>query len=293
MLDLYNSCKWMPYCAIEKGSDISKMDTDDSCLSIEDFSDCMADMLIRSSSDNDEIFQEGIWRRPFYFGNHAITNVAIFNKKAIIKNEFINLLKSGSENMPTFRISECGEEFIDTFAIHYEFNAVRTCNIDRPLWLVNDLSIISSVMQRVYNSVERCMEKQVWLAKRYSNKTKKEYFKANFHPLTNFGYDKKRRPQLHIIRVIFSHIAYLDAIRTLHWNNGNCDEKKKKIIKNLNYGIRNYLKLLGKNLDALKINSQEKDAEIFKNMDEICRYVIENSSDCNPYVKAIETDFPE
>ncbi len=293
LLELYNSFKWMPYHSIKKGSDISEMDKENSYLSIEDFSDCMADMLIRSSSDNDEIFQEGIWRRPFYFGSHAVTNVAIFNKKAILKNEFINLLKSKSENMPTFRISECGEEFIDTFAIHYEFNAVRICNIDRPLWMVNDISIVESVVQRVYNSVKRCMEKQVWLATRYFNETKKEYFKANFHPLTNFGYDKKRRPQLHIIRVIFSHIAYLDAIRTLHWNNGNCDENKIKIIKTLNHCIANYLKLLGDNLNDLKINSQEKDAEIFKNMDEICSYVIKNSSEDDPYIKAIETDFPE
>ncbi|MDE6708651.1 MAG: hypothetical protein K2K06_11535, partial [Oscillospiraceae bacterium] len=243
--EIYEQLKWIPYQNIKKGDNIETIKLDDvNYLSFESFAECIADMLNRSSSNNDEIAQEGIWRRPLYFGNHALTTSNIYEKKQFFKEQFTKMLKNNSVEMPTFKISECGEEFIDTFAIHFEFNAVRHCNTDKPLWMIQSKNDIKLILEKVYNSVSRCMEKQIWLDNFYSKTHSDNYIGEKFHPITK----REQRPQLHIIRVIFSHIAYLDSIRTLLWEDGKCNKTSKEIISSLNKGIGNYLKLLENNL---------------------------------------------
>lgn len=284
----------MPILKIKKGTRIDNISIDiEEKLSPEYFADCIADMLIRSSSNDDEISHEGIWRRPLYFGSQAISSINISELKYIYKDEFVSIIKQKSINSPTFRIAECGEEFIDTFAIHFEFNAIRFCNSKVPLWMIDKSNELESIVNRVYNSVERCMEKQIWLADRYFEIHKKNYLNEDFHPKTNWGYGKKRRPQLHIIRVIFSHIAYLDAIRELLWKEGRCRKNDKEKIRTLNNVIGKYLNLLKDNIKNLKIDvdSGIGDGRILESMLNSYKKVNAQESFENPYVKSIEKDF--
>lgn len=292
--DLYNSFSWMPVQKIKKGSKIGDIPLNmQKELSHEYFADCVSDMLIRSSSYDDEIAHEGIWRRPLYFGSRAIPSTNISGLKDIYKDSFVSILKqSVSTQTPTFKIAECGEEFIDTFAIHFEFNAVRFCNTVVPLWMVQEKSDFESIAIRVYNSVARCMDKQTWLADRYSRTHEEKYINEDFHPKTNWGYDKKRRPQLHIIRVVFSHIAYLDAIREHLWKGGCCNEVDKYKIKLLNSVIKKYLDLLDQNIEKLHIdvNSSIADKKILDSM--LCSYgdVKKYKTRENPYIKPIKAN---
>lgn len=287
LAEIYNRLKWIPYQNIKKGEDIETIHlckTDN--LSLESFAECISDMLNRSSSNNDEIAQEGIWRRPLYFGSHALTTSNFYEKKQFFKDQFIRILKNNSIEMPTFRISECGEEFIDTFAIHFEFNAVRYCNTDKPLWMIQNANDINSILEKVFSSVSRCMEKQIWLDNYYAKTHTNNYLDEEFHPTTN----RERRPQLHIIRVVFSHISYLDSIRTLLWENGKCNEISKEIILSLNDGIGNYLNLLEDNLK--KFNADvSKDTKIFAKIHMVYKDVKEKASNNNPYIKSIRSDF--
>lgn len=292
LFDLYNSFSWIPVLTIKKGDSFENIPVDiETELSPEYFANSIADMLIRSSSNNDEILHEGIWRRPLYFGSRALSSTNISGLKSIYKKEFELILKRQSSNSPTFKIAECGEEFIDTFAIHFEFNAVRFCNTEVPLWMVKENKEIQSIVNRVYNSVARCMDKQIWLADRYSKTHKEKYLDEDFHPKTNLGYDKRRRPQLHIIRVVFSHIAYLDAIRELLWEGGNCDTINKSKIKTLNDIIGKYLNLLKNNIKNLKIDVDPSigDGRVLKGMLDSYKDVDTKKTCDNPYVKPIET----
>ena len=295
LLDLYNSFSWMPVSNIQKGARIENLSINiEEKLSPEYFADCIADMLIRSSSNDDEISHEGIWRRPLYFGSQAISFTSISDLKYIYKDEFVSILNKQSTNSPTFKIAECGEEFIDAIAIHFEFNAVRFCNTGVPLWMIKENSELQLIVNRVYYSVVRCMKKQIWLADRYSKTHKgKKYLDEDFHPKTNLRNDKKRRPQLHIIRVIFSHIAYLDAIRELLWKGGKCKTIEKEKIETLNDIIGKYLYLLEKNIKNLKIDADSSmgDGKILKSM--LDSYIdVDTQKTCeNPYVKPIETTF--
>lgn len=293
LFDLYNSFSWMPVLRIKKGAKIDDIPIDiENKLSPEYFAECIADMLIRSSSHDDEIKHEGIWRRPLYFGSQAISATNISDLKYIYRNEFISILEQQSINtpLPTFKIAECGEEFIDTFAIHFEFNAVRFCNTEVPLWMVEEKSDFESIANRVYNSVARCMEKQIWLASRYSKTHDKKYIDEDFHPQTNW---RKRRPQLHIIRVVFSHIAYLDAIREQLWKGGKCNTTDKMKIQILNDVIGKYLNLLAKNIKNLKIdaNSGMVDGKILGSMLDSYDYVKRQKTCEDPYVEPIKTNF--
>lgn len=284
--EIYDRLKWIPYQNIKKGDNIETIKLDDvHYLSFESFAECIADMLNRSSSNNDEIAQEGIWRRPLYFGNHALTTSDIYEKKQFFKDKFIEMLKNNSVETPTFKISECGEEFIDTFAIHFEFNAVRHCNTDKPLWMIQSTKAIELILKKVYESVSRCMEKQIWLDNYYSKTHSNNYIDEEFHPITKW----EQRPQLHIIRVIFSHIAYLDSIRTLLWENGKCNETAKEIISSLNNGIGNYLELLEKNLQKFSADVST-DNVIFEKINNVYKYVTEHVSDGNPYINSISSN---
>lgn len=92
-----------------------------------------------------------------------------------------------------------------------------------------------------------------------------------------------------VLRVVFSHIAYLDSIRTLLWENGKCKESSKKIIRSLNDGIGNYLNLLGNNLK--KFNADvSKDNIIFERINNVYKYVDENTSDSDPYINSISSN---
>ncbi len=283
--EIYNRLKWIPYHNIKKGAEIKTIQTNEAdCLSIESFAECIADMLNRSSSNNDEIAQEGIWRRPLFFGNHALTTPNILEKKQYFKDQFIKLLKNNSTQTPTFKISECGEEFIDTFAIHFEFNAVRHCTTNEPLWMMKSEDNIRRILEKVYNSVSRCMEKQIWLDNYYAKTHFDNYLDEEFHPITK----GEQRPQLHIIRVIFSHILYLDSIRTLLWKEGKCNVTSKNIISALNGGIGNYLKLLETNLKNFNADVS-KDTAIWKRISDAYKFVVENGSDSDPYIISISS----
>ncbi len=286
--EIYGCLKWIPYQNIKKGEDINVIQPNENeCLSIELFAECIADMLNRSSSNNDEITKEGIWRRPLYFGSRALIPPNILEKKQYFIDQFIKLLNNTSFQTPTFKISECGEEFIDTIAIHFEFNAVRFGNTDKPLWMLKDENNIKCILDKVYSSVSRCMDKQVWLENYFSRTHSVNYLNEEFHPITKW----EQRPQLHIIRVIFSHILYLDSIRTLLWKEGECNVTSKNIISTLNNGIGNYLDLLETNLQ--KFNTDvSKDIAICKNIKATYKYVVENASDNNPYVKSISINKP-
>lgn len=286
--EIYDYLKWIPYQHITRGEIIDTIrPNENDCLSIELFAECIADMLNRSSSNNDEIAKEGIWRRPLFFGSRALTAPNILEKKQYFIEHFIKLLKNNSVITPTFKISECGEEFIDTFAIHFEFNAVRFCSTNKPLWMLQGMDDIKCILDKVYSSVSRCMEKQIWLENYYSNTYSDDYLSKEFHPITK----REQRPQLHIVRVIFSHILYLDSIRTLLWKEGECNVTSKNIISTLNNGIGNYLKLLETNLQ--KFNTDvSRDIAICKNIKATHKYVIENASDNDPYVKSISINKP-
>ncbi len=164
-------------------------------------------MLQRNNSDGN--FE--LWRRPIFYTNNAFALSDIDEIKREMFNQIRNFNKK-DESITNFCITDEGYTFIEKFATHFEFYSMRYSKYGtKPMCCESDNKKLHSLINRVYSEVEICAKKQVWLMKFYTKKhcvSKEKYLNEWFHPRTeNF------MPQLHIVRTIYDHIAYLDIYR--------------------------------------------------------------------------------
>ena len=210
--ELYDELKWIPI------SKDPSPESDD--LPKELFADTIARMLTRNISNGDMTPDSFIWRRPIMFHKNVISVTGTRERSERVKRykeKIIEQINSPNIDCAEIVITDCGEEFIASYAIHFEFNSARFNPSYGPLWTISDYNEMDAVINGVYTEVRNCMIKQKYLAEAFrTKKPNDKYLSEEIHPLTN-SFSTSPRPQPHILRVIFEHIAYLEYIRKTLW----------------------------------------------------------------------------
>jgi len=197
-----------------------------------------------------------MWRRPIYFAKGVRINYNGAKPSDLIecfeKAEFPDDI--------LFEITDEGITLIEDIFASFEFYSARYCkdiSVSKPLHQIEDIDQMSKVISNVYNEVEICCKRHSLFMIKYMEKYQislDEYLKKPFHPRTRFrkendGKPNKSsfRPQLHIVRVIFNHIAYLDNIK---------EQSSYDIRETLTIWIEKYLELFKKYLKKDLANSK-------------------------------------
>lgn len=192
-----------------------------------------------------------IWRRPIYYSRNALDN------ENDIQNVLYKQYKKYKNNeqckYTEFRICDCGETYINEIVPQFEFYSVRIDEQHPNLYSINKVEDLEEVLQSVFEKIQVCCEKQIEFARKYMeeyNLDRANYLTQYFHPRTHL-----ENPQLHIERVIFSHIEYFNKYR-MYLNSKNKPEKYDKFNDVLLKYIGNYLEVY--NDYILKICSDRK-----------------------------------
>lgn len=222
--------------------------------------DRLADMCARNprsihskaygyDSDEDEL-----WRRPLYFVGGVKLNYTAASYDEL-KKYFKKKIDDEKSDEVMFAITDEGFILIRDIVANFEFYSGRYCNssLMKPLHQATSKSELDILIQPVYNAVKTCCIRKVFFMNQYMkeyNLDKNQYFKRYFHPRTTphyknvSGANKKLskysfRPQLHIVRVIYAHIAYFNTVKELFSNYS----EKKTMCECLTDWIEEYLKL--------------------------------------------------
>ena len=160
----------------------------------------MGQMLKRASDE--------LWRRPIYYAKNAFANEVDITNKFLDQYHFY---KEGKTDLVEFTLCEGGKTFIEKISPHFEFYSSRLLPLCKSIYGLNKTKDLERVLIAVYKQIETCCEKQNEFRLLYMNKyslSNEEYLNCFFHSKTRAG-----NLQLHIERVIFSHIGYLNDFR--------------------------------------------------------------------------------
>lgn len=207
------------------------------------------------NSEDDEL-----WRRPLFFiGGIKLNHTAI--SKEDIADAFKNALLNNSGENISFLITDEGLVLIRDIVANFEFYSARYSEnqLSKPLHHVQSDEEVDNLITPVYNAIIKCIEKHKLFMNDYLNNYNinvNNYLNEWFHARTNpkfetNGYnvsilkETSFRPQLHIVRVIYSHIFYFNYVKTYVFNSSL--ENKTKICEKLTEWIEKYLKLYKNN----------------------------------------------
>ncbi len=176
----------------------------------------MGQMLTRAPDE--------IWRRPIYYSKNSFVNESqIFDD---LLNQHCLSDKGEISSLVEFAICESGKTFIEKIVPHFEFYSARLTSMQPSLYCIDEYEDLETVLSTVFCQISNCASNQKDFINDYIDKYDidiERYMQLDFHPKTN-----KKNSQLHIERIIFSHISYLNYYR-LHLING--DSKEEKIEK--------------------------------------------------------------
>ena len=187
---------------------------------------------LRGYEDEDEL-----WRRPIYF----VGGVKLAHTAASLDELKKYFLKCAQDDIMSerlkFSITDEGCVIVSDIIASFEFYSARynLGKYAKPLHQVNSPSDLRMIIQSVFEAINLCCQRQIFFMKKYiegydenlsDNEKKNMYLKEFFHPRTNprfhdnFGIKnlvaESFRPQLHIVRVIYNHIAYLILHKLLY-----------------------------------------------------------------------------
>lgn len=150
-----------------------------------------------------------IWRRPIYYSKYALHNENDIQNK--LYKQYQKYRANEQYKYTEFRICDCGETYINAIVPQFEFYAVRINSSYQNLYNIDESEELKIVLDGVFEKIEICCEKQIEFANSYVEKYHldiTDYLALPFHPRTRRG-----NPQLHIERVIFSHLEYFNKYR--------------------------------------------------------------------------------
>ncbi len=150
-----------------------------------------------------------MWRRPLFYSKNALKNENSIEEQLF--EQYKKYKKNEKYDYTCFSICECGKTFIDVIVPNFEFYSVRMDINNLPLYCVSKVEYLAEIIEPIYNKVSECCKRQNEFCNLYIDKYNlsiEEYLNLKFHPKTNNG-----NYQLHIERVIFSHIDYLNECR--------------------------------------------------------------------------------
>lgn len=182
-----------------------------------------------------------IWRRPIYYSKNALKNE--FNIEDVLYEQYEKYKKGENYSYVEFKICDCGETYINDIVPHFEFYSIRINPNNKALYCIEDNEILQEVLKDVYEKIEDCCEKQLAFRDYYTTKyniNNEKYMAVGFHPTTRGG-----NSQLHIERVIFTHIAYFNNYR-MYLNSQQQPQKYDVLNDTVLEYIKNYLELYKK-----------------------------------------------
>lgn len=150
-----------------------------------------------------------VWRRPIYYSKYALNNESDIQNK--LYKQYQKHKANEQYKYTEFKICDCGETYINAIVPQFEFYAARINGQYSNLYNIAEIEELKTVLLSVFEKIEICCEKQIEFAQNYIRAyclDIKKYLTLPFHPRTRVG-----NPQLHIERVIFSHLEYLNKYR--------------------------------------------------------------------------------
>ncbi len=203
------------------------------------------------NSEDDEL-----WRRPLFFiGGIKLNHTAI--SKSEISDAFKDALLNGNGKNIKFLITDEGMILIRDIVANFEFYSARYSEniLSKPLHHVKTKEEVNDLINPVYEAIKKCIEKHMLFMTDYMKNYKiqeNDYLNEWFHARTNPKFETNGhnvsilkeasfRPQLHIVRVIYSHIFYFNYVKTHVFNSSL--KNKTEICEELTSWIEKYLKL--------------------------------------------------
>jgi len=202
-----------------------------------------------------------IWRRPIYYSKNAVDNENDIENK--LYSQYEKYLRNESYSYVEFKICECGQTYINSIVPHFEFYSIRINEEYQNLYCVEDAEQLKTILQNVFEKIEVCCNKQIEFSNEYIKKyriDKVTYLSLKFHPRTI-----NLNPQLHIERVIFSHIEYFNRYRlyliSKKGKRGNYDEFNDILLEYIGLYLNLYSEYVSKisnNRDGVVIKLKKK-----------------------------------
>lgn len=201
----------------------------------------LADMCARTSNSVSSAYgydaeDDELWRRPLYFtGGLKLNHTAASHDE--LKKYFKKSLEADAEDQVMFAITDEGFILINDIVANFEFYSARYCDIRsaKPLHQATSKEELNALIQPVFNAIQRCCERYIFFKDQYLAQYQvnlDQYLQCPFHPRTkprfnDTGATRRKlipssfRPQLHIVRVIYTHIGYFNTIKSFFANSGN------------------------------------------------------------------------
>ena len=178
-------------------------------FSCEQLCECLSKMIARNSTQ--------VWRRPIYYYKECI----LANKAEDICSVLLDECKRFENDQQIspkyyFQLCDSGKAYVENLMSEFEFYSsrlkYRNGKDNLPLYMYNsNIPELKRIMREVVYSVHSCCQNMIVFGEVYKNLyglSDSQYLDLDIHPKTNWG-----NRQLHIERIIFAHVAYLDRVR--------------------------------------------------------------------------------
>ena len=232
--------------------------------------------------------KDGVWRRPIYYANECIYSEDANSIEDELINECQQLKAGGTAKNYTFLLCDSGKTYVERLMQEFEFFSNRLSNKNQALYIYDSIDEIEETLGLVCDAVERCCKNTLEFREKYiklNGVSDEEYLSLPIHPTTNTTCS----PQLHIERIIFSHIGYLNNVRRYFLDVNvisDLEQRKKYNILFIDY-IRRYiglyfdyvwpissrrekiaseLKMIVDDIDEAIKNNDDKTARLFKSI---------------------------
>lgn len=219
-------------------------------------------MTIHSKAYGYDSGEDELWRRPLYFVGGVILNHTAASKDELEKY-FKKCVENNEADKVFFSITDEGFVLIRDIVANFEFYSARYCSnsLIKPLHQAISPEEIDSLIRPVYKAIKKCCSRNIVFMHHYMTNydiDKNMYLGKYFHPRTKPHFDgdhtKKLssfsfRPQLHIVRVIYSHVAYFNTVKE-YFSKSELN-KDNLMCKCLTKWIKEYLDLYQSNFQLI------------------------------------------
>lgn len=193
----------------------------------------LADMCARtsklvSSAYGYDAEDDELWRRPLYFtGGLKLNHTAASHDE--LKEHFKKNLGTDTGDQVMFSITDEGFILINDIVASFEFYSARYCDVRsaKPLHQASSKEELNALIRPVFEAIQRCCERNIFFKDQYLMQYQvklDQYLQCHFHPRTKPRFNDPEaarrklvsssfRPQLHIVRVIYTHIAYFNEVK--------------------------------------------------------------------------------
>lgn len=193
----------------------------------------LADMCARtsrlvSSAYGYDAEDDELWRRPLYFTGGLKLNHTVASHNEL-REHFKKSLTTDTGDQIMFSITDEGFILINDIVASFEFYSARYCDVRLaiPFHQATSKEEVDVLIRSVFEAIQKCCERNIFFKDQYLMQypiNLDQYLRCHFHPRTKPRFNGPEatrrklvsssfRPQLHIVRVIYTHIAYFNEVK--------------------------------------------------------------------------------